>query len=160
MILYMLKRVNYPLTNVQISTFFLNNGYTSFFNIQEVITEMTDSKYIEIINHSNSEHYEITALGEETLKFFDNKISLSIKSDIDEYLRDNKYEFRNENNITADCFPGSNSDYIAHLCVKENNSTLLEINILCSDINQANNMCKKWRDASPTIYKNIIKTLS
>ena len=160
MILYMLKRVDYPLTNVQISTFFLNKGYTTYFTLQEVITDMISSKYIETVNQNNSDHYEITPLGDETLKFFDNKISILIKSDIDEYLRENKYDFRNESNVTADCFPGSNSDYIAHLCVKENNATLIEINISCVDESSATQMCQKWRDASPEIYSYIIKSLS
>ena len=160
MILYMLKRVNYPLINVQISTFFLNKGYTTYFVLQEVLTDMVNSKYIETSSYNNADHYEITPHGEETLKFFDNKLSLLIKSDIDEYLRENKYEFRNENMVTADYFQGTNSDYIAHLCVREENSTLLEINIACVNAEQASTMCSKWKDASPDIYKSIIKALS
>lgn len=35
MILYMLSKVNFPLSNVQISTFMLDNEYTSYFTFQE-----------------------------------------------------------------------------------------------------------------------------
>ena len=35
MILYLLQSVNYPLTNSQLSGFFLDNEYTTYFTLQE-----------------------------------------------------------------------------------------------------------------------------
>ena len=39
-ILYMLKKVKFPLTNAQISDFMLGREYTSYFHLQEVLSEM------------------------------------------------------------------------------------------------------------------------
>ena len=45
-ILYMLDKSGFPLTNTQISNFFLEKEYTDYFSIQEVIGELTDSELI------------------------------------------------------------------------------------------------------------------
>ena len=38
-ILYMLDRVDFPLTNSQISEFILDKGYTDYFKLQQAISE-------------------------------------------------------------------------------------------------------------------------
>ena len=38
-VLYMLEKVDFPLTNGQISEFILEKGYTSYFTLQQAISE-------------------------------------------------------------------------------------------------------------------------
>ena len=46
MILYMLSKVNFPLTNSQMSTFMLEKQYTDYFTFQETINSLVaDSLY-------------------------------------------------------------------------------------------------------------------
>ena len=45
-ILYMLKKVDFPLTTAQISEFILDKGYTSFFKLQETLSEMLESNLV------------------------------------------------------------------------------------------------------------------
>ena len=43
-ILYMLDRVDFPLTNSQISEFILDKGYTDYFKLQQAISELTQAR--------------------------------------------------------------------------------------------------------------------
>ena len=43
-ILYMLNKVDFPLTTSQISEFVLDKGYTTYFKLQEAISELTQHK--------------------------------------------------------------------------------------------------------------------
>ena len=43
MILYMLDKVNFPLTNSQLSEFFLDKEYTTYFTLQSVLTELAEA---------------------------------------------------------------------------------------------------------------------
>ena len=51
MILYMLSKVNFPLSNVQISTFMLDNEYTSYFTFQETINSLVEDSFIQQMNY-------------------------------------------------------------------------------------------------------------
>ena len=42
-ILYMLNKVDFPLTTSQISEFVLDRGYTSYFKLQEALSELASS---------------------------------------------------------------------------------------------------------------------
>lgn len=46
MILYMLNKVDFPLTNSQISEFFLENEYTNYFSLQESINELCENNFV------------------------------------------------------------------------------------------------------------------
>ena len=101
-IMYMLNKVNFPLTNTQITDFFLEKEYTNYFNVQQVISELIDSHLISVETVRNTSYYHITSEGGETLGFFVNKIPSGIIDDMDLFLIKNKYELRNEVGTIAD----------------------------------------------------------
>ena len=59
-ILFMLDRVDFPLTNSQISDFVLDEGYTTYFKLQQAISELLDSGFIrEESTHSRTFYHQI-----------------------------------------------------------------------------------------------------
>ncbi len=47
-ILYMLNRVTFPLSNAQLSEFILEKEYTDYFTLQQAIFELNDSNLIRL----------------------------------------------------------------------------------------------------------------
>ena len=80
-ILYMLKKVKFPLTNAQISDFMLGREYTSYFHLQEVLSEMVESGLLRTETVRNATFYHMTEGGRQTLDFFGNEISPEIRED-------------------------------------------------------------------------------
>ena len=72
-ILYMLQRVDFPLTKAQISDFILEKQYTSFLTLQQVISELIDADMITAHSIRNRTHLSITKEGRQTLDFFSNE---------------------------------------------------------------------------------------
>ena len=54
MILYMLKQVKFPLSGAQISEFFLNKEYTTYFTLQQALSELNESHLIKLESTRNS----------------------------------------------------------------------------------------------------------
>ena len=159
MVMYMLKKVNFPLTNSQISEFMLEKQYTTYFTLQEVLNDLVASNFIQLVTHRNSTQYKLTPEGIETISFFDSKISSAIKDDIDNYLKENKYDLKSEVGTTSDYYKSIGRDYIVHCQVKEGESTLIELNIAVPLEEQADAMCAKWKDASQEIYDFVMHKL-
>ena len=84
--LYMLKQVNFPLTNAQLTSFFLEKEYTTYFTLQQALSELQEAGLVRMEIVHNSTRYEITKEGEDTLSFFGKKISPAIIEDMDQYL--------------------------------------------------------------------------
>lgn len=157
--LYMLDQVNFPLTNAQLSNFFLDREYTTYFTLQQALNELLEAGLVKKETMRNSSRYEITKEGEETLRFFGKNISPTIKNDMDEYLKQNRFRMRNEVGLISDFYKSTNQDYIVHCEVREGKATLVNLDISVPDKEQAEIMCNNWKDRSQEIYAYMMKTL-
>ena len=68
-VLYMLEKVDFPLATSQISEFILDKGYTSYFRLQETLSELTDSGLLKAETTHNRTLYHLTENGAETIHF-------------------------------------------------------------------------------------------
>ena len=157
--LYMLHQVNFPLTNAQLSNFFLDREYTTYFTLQQALNELLDACLVKKETMRNSSRYEITKEGEETLEFFGKNISPAIVSDMDEYLKQNRFRMRNEVGLISDFYKSTNQDYIVHCEVREGKAVLVNLDISVPDKEQAEIMCNHWKDRSQEIYAYVMKSL-
>ncbi len=157
--LYMLRQVNFPLTNAQLSNFFLDREYTTYFTLQQALNELLEAGLIKMETLHNSTRYEITREGEETLEFFGKKISPAIIEDMDEYLKENRFRMRNEVGLVSDFYKSTSQDYVVHCEVREGKTVLVGLDISVPDKDQAEIMCNHWKDRSQEIYAFIMKSL-
>jgi DNA-binding PadR family transcriptional regulator len=159
MILYILSRVNFPLTNAQLTTFILEKEYTNYFNLQRAISELIDDAYITTKIIRNSTLYRITDSGNETLLLFDNMISSGIKDDIEAYLVENKYELQAEVSTQAEYYQVKKGEFAAHLSVIERDSPIIDLTLIVTTQEEAKSLCNNWREKSSDVYAHLMSML-
>ena len=158
-ILYMLDKVDFPLTNSQISEFILNEGYTNYFTVQQTISELVDSGFIHEESTHNRTFYHLDEEGAQTLKFFKNDISTAIQNDIDNFVAHKKYELRNEVSVKSDYYPNSNGDFSVRCQVLEQGSSLIDLTITAPTEAEAKTMSNNWAKKNQEIYAAIMAKL-
>ncbi len=159
MTLYMLRQVNFPLSNAQLTDFFLEHEYTSYFLLQQALNELLESGLIRTHSTHNSTRYEITREGEETLDFFGKNISPSIVQDMDQYLKENRFQIRSETGILSDYYKSTSQDFVVHMEIREGKSTLMDLSLSVPDRDSAETMCAQWSKKSSEIYAYLMKQL-
>ena len=100
----MLNKVDFPLTTSQISEFVLDKGYTSYFRLQEALSDLTQSDLIRTETTHNRTLYHLTENGAETILYFSNKISPAIRKDIDDFLKEKQYDLKEEASVKSDYY--------------------------------------------------------
>ena len=158
-ILYILNRVDFPLTNAQLTSFVLEKEYTNYFNIQSAISELLDDEFILSDIIRNSSLYQITDSGRETLGLFDNLIASGIKEDIETYLKERKYALREEVSAPADYFQVKKNVFTVHLRVIEREASIIDLTLIVPTEEEAALMCTNWKDKNSEIYMNIMSSL-
>jgi hypothetical protein len=158
-VLYMLNRVSFPLTAAQISDFILTREYTNFLTLQQVIRELTDTGLVDARTVRNRTQLLLTKDGKQTLDFFSQQISASIRQEIDEYLKENEMVLRNEVSILADYYKSTSGEYEAHLKAKEGNVTLVDLIISVPVEETAAAICDNWQKKNQEIYQYLIEQL-
>lgn len=158
-VLYMLQKVDFPLTNSQISEFVLERGYTTYFTLQSVLSELAENDMVRQEVIRNCSYYTLTEAREEALRYFQNRISQPIRDDIDQYLRENKMQLRDEVSIVADYYKNTAEEYSVHCVVKEKYSNPIELTITVPDEAQARVACRNWKQKCQEIYEFVMKEL-
>ncbi len=159
MILYLLKKVNFPLSNAQLWTFFEQNGYTNYFKFQEVLQALVDAHLITSETIHEAEHYELGKEGDEVLYYFKNDLSETVKADMDRYIEENKFQLRTETGVVVDYYKTPEFDYMAHVKVREGKSTLFEMSLSVPTEEQAKVLSEHLKDNADAIYAYVMKQL-
>lgn len=158
-VLYMLSEIDFSLTNTQISTFFLDQEYTSYFTVQAVLSELTEADLIHQEVIQNTSYYTITPGGEETLGYFKNNISSSIRSDVKKYLKENKIQLRDQVSVLADYYRNTTGEFSVRCRVKEKQADLIDLTITVPEEAQAKAVCQQWQKKCQSIYAYVMKEL-
>jgi len=158
-VLYMLDKIDFPLTNSQISEFILNEGYTNYFTLQQTLSELSASGFI----HEESTHsrtfYHLTEDGRQTLHFFKNDISPAIQDDINEFLTQKKYELKNEVSVKSVYYQNSGGDFSVRCQVFEQGSPLIDLTLTAPTEAEAQTMSNNWAKKNQEIYASIMTSL-
>lgn len=155
----MLERVDFPITKAQISDFILGKEYTNFLTLGQVIGELTDAGLVTAQSIRNRTHLAITNEGKETLHFFENQISDSIKTDIDAFFKENEIHLRNEVSIISDYYKSTSGEFEAHLVAKEKGVNLVDITISVPLEETASSICDNWQRKNQEIYQYLVSQL-
>ncbi len=158
-ILYMLDKAGFPLSNTQISAFFLEQDYTDYFRIQEVIGNLVDSNLILAKSSHSNTQYTLTAAGKETLGFFREKISEGIEQDIRKYFEENKWEFRQENFVIVDYRCTKRGNYAVCCQIRSDGDTVLDLTLTVKTKEQAEAICSHWKQRHEDVYAYLMDTL-
>ncbi len=157
-ILYMIKTVKHFVTNTGLCDFFIAENYMDYFNLQQFINELVESKYIYSKSVESKTLYYITSKGAETLGLLINLIPKSMIEEMDNYIVDVLHTSKNYDLLTNITSNGD-GEYNVSLTAMERGESLISINLLVPSKEMAMDMCNKWAIKNQEIYEFIYKNL-
>ena len=161
-ILYLIEKIEIPLSNSEICQFALEKNLMDYFSVQQYLSELVDSGLLEMSSENNSTRYTITPDGEDTLNYFIKHISNYAKTVINTYASENSKRIRAEYAITANYFQEMNNEYTVKCGVYDGDGTtsLMEISVNVATKDQARTICRNWKNHVAELYGNILLTLA
>ena len=158
-LLYLLDRVDFPMSGSQLSKFITERNYTTWFNVQICIDELEGDNYISKETTRSQTLFRITKEGRETLSFFYKKVSKDIRDDIDIYLTQEKYSLREEVSCLSDFYESTGGEYICELKIIERVSSILELKLAVPTAAAAEAICDRWKQKNADIYAYVLTNL-
>lgn len=159
MILYILDRIDFPMTDSQLTDFFIGKNYTDYFTLHETINDLTEDGFIAKEAVRNKTLYHITEAGGEALSFFFKDISPAARDDIDQYLAAQSYHLKEEQSTPADYYEIKHNEYLAECKILDRDSVLLNLQVTVSNEAEAEKLCNNWKENSTDIYTYIVTKL-
>lgn len=159
-ILYMLDKADYPLTNANISDLILGMEYTNYFTLQQALSELETSDLIVAESTTaNKTLYKITADGQLTLGFFENKISDAIKEDILNYYANHEIALKKDTSVTAEYYKAAGNLYNVRCQIMDKKKSVFELTFQIQGHEQAEAACNNWKKKSEEVYDYLMDML-
>lgn len=158
-LLYIVDKLNMPVSNLQLTKIVMENKLMNYFMFQQFLDELCSLKYMSSKVTDNTTYYSITPSGKQTLDYFINHIPKGIMSIIDNYISKIRKNIRNETFIKADFTPESENEFTVTCQIREDTFSLIDLKISVGTKSDARDICKNWQKHSQTIYSEIIESL-
>ena len=155
----MLQKVDFPLTNSQISEFVLDKEYTNYFTLQQALSEMENANLIRLEKEHSRTFYHLTEEGAATIQYFKNDISPAIQTDIHSFLKKKKYELKNEVSVKADFYQSTSGEYNVRCQVIERGAPLIDLTIAVPSQGEAETIANNWAKKNQEVYAAIMASL-
>lgn len=159
MILYLLKKVDFPLATTQISDLMLGMEYTNYFRLQEALSELQEANMIEAENTYRRTLYHLTGDGARTIRLLQGNINYEIRRDIDDFVEKNEFNLREALSAKASYYLNTNQEYEARCQILEGKNSLLDLKLTVPTRAEAESIIKNWNSASQEIYGELLTKL-
>ena len=159
LILYILDKINMDLTNSQITQVVLETEMMNYFSLQQLLSQLMESKFLIIYKDSDREYYSLTQKGIETLEYFLSRIPENSTKKVDEYILTNKENLLADTQVKSSFVKQSDNEFIVNLRVIENQCNLIDLNLNVSSEKQAQLICNNWKNNASYMYAEVIDLL-
>lgn len=158
-VLYILHKIDMPLTKTQLTNIILENNIINYFTLQECIADLEQSDLVKLEETQQKLTYQLSSNGLRTIEMLQEKINMSVRNAINDYVTKNKEVIKKESEIFADFQKNNEHEYIVNLKVIENDIVLIDLKLNVVSVKQAKQICEKWKSSSGKIYGQIMDTL-
>ena len=158
-ILYSLNKVSTPMTSAQICDLMLDMELTSYFKVQEAMSEMTASGLLSPKKIRNMTQYTLTKTGEDTLQLFLKDIPLFLRKDVDAYLKEHAFELRNTVSHPAEYVKNARGEYAINCRILENTEEIFAMSVLLPTEEAAKKACESWDKQYEELYSHLLSRL-
>ena len=160
LILYLLSIIDRPINNDELYRLVLSIQDINYFYFQQFLLDLEENKYIVNYKKDNDIVYEITENGKSTLDLTLDMLPGIIKVKVDETVKGELREIKNESAVRAEFIPLSETEFIVKCKIIENNVMIFEIQSFATSREQAVNIVKNWEQNAGTIYPSVLQMLN
>lgn len=160
LILYILDKVEKPITNDGLLRLVLAVMDMNYFYFQQFLLDLIERHYIACFRKDGKNVYQITELGKNTLELTNDIIPGIIKLKVDTSFSSELKENAQQESITAEYTPKSESEYTVTCKINENNTCIFEISVFAGSREEAKKIVNNWKENAYRIYPEILNSLN
>ena len=160
LILYILNKVNKPITNDSLYKLVLSALDVNYFYFQQFLLDLIQNKYIVNFQKETRSVYEITESGKNTLALTMDLLPGIIKLKADMNLKKELESTEEEYSVVAEYTPRSENNYIVFCKIIENSETIFEVKTFAGSRENAKEIVQNWKNNAESIYPEILRILT
>lgn len=160
LILYILNKLEEPVTNEGLLRLILAVVDMNYFYFQQFLLDLLEKKYVASFSKDGKNVYQITELGKNILDLTYDILPGIVKLKADTSLSGKLKERAQEESITAEYTPKNENEYTVTCKINENHTCIFEISVFAGSRDEAKRIVDNWKENANRIYPEILNSLN
>lgn len=160
LILYILKKVDKPLSHKELLELILTVADINYFYFQQFLSDLLEDNYITKYVEDDMELYELTEDGTQALELTLDLIPGITKLKIDSQFKQSLDSIKDKFSISAEYNPISEKEFIVTCKIIEEHTTIFKLETYVGSKEQASNIVNNWNKNASEIYPKILDILT
>ena len=149
LILFVMARVNYPVTIQQIYELCYQDDCLSYFDVCTAVPEMVVSKHLKELEN---DCYEITDKGRETGSLTEDSVAFTVKQRADNAVARFNRQIRRSSYVKTQIIPRENGDFSVLMSLDDDVSNLMTLELMAPNQRQAVRLSKLFEKKAEAVY--------
>lgn len=159
-LLFIFNQFGIPLTNNELTNFVLENNYMDYFLLQQILSDLINSKFLEIYTKDEHEHYYLTDEGINAINMFKNILPIYFITEVENKFNNKQKKAKNKNELFGHYYKKNEDEFVVSFQVLENRNVIFNLSMNVPTEKLAKSICKKWNTSSENIFTSIVKILT
>ena len=160
LILYILQKINHPVSYKELLELVMSISDMNYFDFQQFLQDLLDDKFIFKYIQNDTEIIELTDEGKNALELTIDMLPGIIKLKIDSTFKEKYNKIKNEFSVYARYTPISETNFTVTCKIIENSQTVFNIDTYADSREQARQIVNNWNNNAEKIYPEILKILT
>ena len=159
LILYLLNKLNKPITNDGLFKIISATNNINYFYFEQYLADLINDKLIATKVTEETTLYEITNSGKKSLELTKDALPGIVKLKADTVFKQELKEFENAISISAEYIPNNEKEFTVKCKIIENNNTIFEIKTFAGSHERAKKIVANWNKNAGELYPKILNML-
>ena len=159
-LLYILRKLDMPVTNRQLTQLVLSHRLMNYFIMQQMLLELIDSAYVDAQVDENKEQIKISQQGRDVLNYFMGMIPPYLKLKVDTKVLPESTVDKLTDYATAEYYPVGLDSFKILLNVNQDSENAMKITLTTNDLDYTKKIVKKWNEKSDQMADRIMDILN
>ena len=142
-LLYIFNQFSIPLTNVEITSFVLENNFMEYFLLQQILSDLRESKFIDIHSSNGHEYYFLTDEGINSINMFADMLPEYFINEVNSKFDNLQKDFKRRTELFGHYYRKSDNVYVVSFQVLDNRMVTFNLSINVPTEEMAKSICNK-----------------
>ncbi len=160
LILYILQKINKPVSYKELLELVISISDMNYFDFQQFLLDLLEDKFILKYEQNEEELIELTHEGTNALELTIDMLPGILKLKVDSNFKENFTKIKEQFSVFAEYSPITETDFSVKCKIIENNITIFNLEANAGSRDQAKQIVKNWNNNASNIYPKILNILS
>lgn len=159
-VLFFIDKMDIPMAeNIIYEVCSHQNSWLTYMDCYQTLMLLLKAGFVHKKNHDNTVYYSITSDGRACLSHFYTRIPASVRSDITEFVKENRMVYRRKQEYSTSYDLNPDKTYTCTLKIVDSMKTTLDLRINVADKEIAKAVAQKWGSKAAQIYAMLYEQL-